>query len=389
MTENIVPPVYAGIIDDIGRRQYSGNITWLREYIQNAIDSGSPSIDIKLHGNDIEIIDYGKGMDSVILLKEAFSIGRSFKDKGLIGELGIGMYAGSGICDTILVRTKMSGKKTYLATVDMMKYRSILTNSPDTTFEQAMRQILKIEEAAAETDETSFTHIRFEGLNRDSIQLIQKENLVKFLEYTVNLPISDTFPLKEDLKKFLNDTAKEIVIDLDLNGTNKKTVKFGNSSLQLADTFWSNDIRDDDGKLIGKIWAAYNKSGESFPDSRILVKRKGLTVGTERVVEAGFKAKYSPRFIGEIILLDERIEINTSRDWFVASTYLDTFVMKTRSLLNEIWGIADFDSKLGIGIIKLTETNERLNKRALSNKKRGKTGLWRRRKKYKQTKAKL
>ena len=130
MTEIDTPSVYAGIIDDIGRRQYSGNITWLREYIQNAIDSGSPSIDIKLHGSDLEIIDYGKGMDREILVKEAFSIGRSFKDKDLIGELGIGMYAGSGICDTISVRTKMLGKKTYLATIDMIKYRSILTNFP-------------------------------------------------------------------------------------------------------------------------------------------------------------------------------------------------------------------------------------------------------------------
>lgn len=375
MTELDTPIVYAGIIDTIGRRQYSGNITWLREYIQNAIDSGSPSIDLKLHGNDIEIIDYGKGMDNVILLSEAFSIGRSFKDTDKIGELGIGIYAGSGICDKISVHTKMSGKKTYLATVDMRKYRSIIANSPDTTFEQAMRQILRIEEWSSETDETSFTHIRFESLNQDSIRLIQKENLVKFLEYTVNLPISDTFPLKEDLKKFLKNTSKEIVINLDLNGTTRKIVKFENSSLQLADTFWSNDILDDDGKLIGKIWAAYNKSGESFKDSRILVKRKGLTVGTERTVEAEFKAKYSPRFIGEIILLDERIEINTSRNWFVASTYLETFVMKTRSLLNEIWGIADFDSKLGIGLIKLMETNERLNKRAQLNKKRRKIGL--------------
>ncbi len=375
MTENIIPPVYAGIIDDIGRRQYSGNITWLREYIQNAIDSGTPSIDIKLHGNDLEIIDFGRGMDNDILVREAFGIGKSFKDESKIGELGIGMYAGSGICDTILVRTKMSGRKTYLATVDMIKYRSILTNSRDATFEQAMQQILKIEEASADSDETSFTHIRFEGLSRDAIQLIQKENLVRFLEYTVNLPISDTFQFKEQLNEFLGDTAREIAINLDLNGVSKKIVKFENRSLQLADTFWSHDIRDDEGKLIGKVWAAYNKSGESFPDSRILVKRKGLTVGTEKVVEAEFKAKYSPRYIGEIILLDERIEINTSRDWFVASNYLDTFVIKTRSLLNELWGIADFDSKLGIGIIKLTVTNERLNKRASSNKKRGKIGL--------------
>ena len=61
--EDTTPQVYAGIIDEIGRRQYSGNVTWLREYIQNAIDGGSPSIEIRIHGNDFEILDHRKGID--------------------------------------------------------------------------------------------------------------------------------------------------------------------------------------------------------------------------------------------------------------------------------------------------------------------------------------
>ncbi|MHB1679961.1 MAG: hypothetical protein ACYCTB_05560 [bacterium] len=32
--------VYLNIIDNLGPRLYSGKITWLREYIQNSIDSG-------------------------------------------------------------------------------------------------------------------------------------------------------------------------------------------------------------------------------------------------------------------------------------------------------------------------------------------------------------
>ena len=49
-TENKVnsPVVYIGIIDDLGRKLYSGNITWLREYVQNSIDSGGKTISISL-----------------------------------------------------------------------------------------------------------------------------------------------------------------------------------------------------------------------------------------------------------------------------------------------------------------------------------------------------
>lgn len=65
-------------------------------------------------------------MDEVSLITQAFSIGKSFKEKEEIGELGIGMYAGSGICDTLAVRIKMVKKSTYIVTVDMKEYRHII-----------------------------------------------------------------------------------------------------------------------------------------------------------------------------------------------------------------------------------------------------------------------
>lgn len=375
MTENNTPPVYAGIIDDIGRRQYSGNVTWLREYIQNAIDSGSPSIEIKLHGNDLEILDYGKGMDRESIIAEAFSIGKSFKEEGEIGELGIGMYAGSGICDIITVRTTMVGKKVYVATVDMMKYREIISRAPQTTFQEMMEKIFNVDEDKNNDSRGSFTHIRFEGLSRDTLMLIERTNLKRFLEYTVNLPTSEKFSHKSSMMTFLEGVSSEISITLDVNGIITQVKKFESESIAFTDTFWAKDITADDGTVIGKLWAVYNKSGASLQDARILVKRKGLTVGDENLVEGQFHAKYSPRFFGEIILLDDRIEINTSRDWFVASSHLLTFVEKTRSLLNELYGIADFDSKVGVGILNLAKTNVRLDTRATKNEKKKNVGL--------------
>lgn len=373
--EDTKPPVYAGIIDDIGRRQYSGNVTWLREYIQNAIDAGSPSIEIKIRGNDLEILDYGKGMDENSLITQAFSIGKSFKGKSEIGELGIGMYAGSGICDTLTVRTKMVGKRTYIATVDMKRYRQIIDSTPMTTFYEMMDEIFKVEEDKNDDPRESFTHIRFEGLSRDTITLIERTDLNRFLEYAVNVPIDEKFRHIGSMKEFLEDVSKEISITLVVDGITTHITKFGSGSIALTDTFWAKNIVDDDGTIIGKLWTVYNKSGASMDDARILVKRKGLTVGDEGLIESEFHAKYSPRFYGEIILLDDRIEINTSRDWFVASTYLLNFVEKTKALLNELHGIADFDSKIGVGIINLAKTNTRLEKRVETNEKKKNIGL--------------
>ena len=375
MVEKLNPVVYAGIIDDIGRRQYSGNVTWLREYIQNAIDSGASSIEISLHGSDIEIVDHGKGMDKESLIAEAFSIGKSFKGKEKIGELGIGMYAGSGICDTIIVRTKTVGKRTYIGTIDMKRYRDIISKSPQTTFEEMIENIFYVKEDEINDSRDSFTQIRFENLSRDTLKLIENTNMKKFIEYTVNLPISDTFPHRDSINKFLERVTNEIDITLDINGDIAHLKKFESGSIAIIDTLWTKDVKANDGTIIGKIWAAYSKSGASFQDARILLKRKGLTVGDGTIVQAQFHAKYSPRFYGEIILLDDRIEINTSRDWFVASDYLQTFVEKTQSLLNELYAIADFDSKVAVGIVNLAKSNVRLEKRAESNENKSKTGL--------------
>ena len=362
--EDTTPQVYAGIIDEIGRRQYSGNVTWLREYIQNAIDSGSDTIHISLKENDLEVSDKGKGMDYNILNTQAFSIGMSPKGKKEIGELGIGMYAGSGICDKISVCTKMKGKTVYIATVDMKLYREILRNTPETTFSEAMRKIFQIQEM--EDDKSmqditdSFTHIKFEGLSRDSLKLIEEANLEKFLEDTVNLPISDDFKHRDSVEAFTKGYERIIHVTLEMAGQIREIKKFKPGSIDFADTFWSSDIKDGKGHLIGKVWASYNKSGSSFDNARILVKRKGLTVGDKTYIVSKFGAKYSSRFFGEILVLDDSIEINTSRDWFISSDNLQTFLSKTREALNKLYGIPAFDSKNGNSIVKLIKSNEKL-----------------------------
>lgn len=379
MTEVRTPPVYAGIIDDIGRKQYSGKLSWLREYVQNAIDSGSDTIFLSLKDADFEIIDKGSGMSRNILVTQAFGIGKSFKGPKDIGELGIGMYAGSGICDRIAVRTKMKDKPAIIATVNMKLYRELLKENPSMKFNEMMENILTIEESeedfTTEYNSESFTHIRFEDLSRDTVYLIEGENLENFIEKTVNLPLSDEFNHKKDVDRFIGNLSRTINVRLEENGTSIEVKKFKPNATEFADTFWSKDIMDQYGKLVGKIWATYNKSGTSLEDARILLKRKGITIGDESYVASKFKAKYSPRFFGEIVILDDSIEINTSRDWFISGERLNSFVEKAREALNDLYSIADFDSKNGVRIVNLINTNLRLENKIDQLSSEGNLGL--------------
>ena len=43
------------------------------------------------------------------------------------------MYAGSGICDALAVRTNMIEKSVYIVTIDMKEYSPIIDKIPQTT----------------------------------------------------------------------------------------------------------------------------------------------------------------------------------------------------------------------------------------------------------------
>jgi len=360
-------PIYARIIDDLGRRQYSGKITWLREYIQNALDGGSSSINIRLRDVDLVIEDDGKGMDYETLINQAFAIANpSKKGENQIGELGIGMFAGVGVCDALHVKTKMVGKSAYVAKFDIRRYYNIIDEKPNALYDDVKGEILDIEEDKSDNHDVNdhFTLIRFERLSRDTLSMLKKEDLIRFIENTVNVPLDGSFPKKNEVKEFLGEAYREIPITLEIDGETTPITRYKSNSITFTDTFWSKDIINDEGKTIGKIWAVYNKEGQSFEDAKILLKFKGLTIGDSNIVKSRFNAKLTPRFYGEIILLDNRIQVNTSRDWFVESPQLATFVEKTKMLLGELQSISELDSNVGVGVKNLVEKTINLKNKA-------------------------
>ncbi len=379
MVDGNGPLAHIGLIDVLGKRLYSGEITWLREYLQNSIDAGATHIAVSLQGSDLEISDDGRGMDGETLSRQAFSIGKRFKGPKEIGELGVGIFAGSGMCARIRVRTRAKGTDVFEATLDMLKFRQITASHQDISFEDGMGQIFSVRRVASDGevggDPDTFTRIRFEDIGRDTLALLKNENIVEFVERTVNLPVDEKFPLKKELEKFLGADRYGIRVTLKLNGSAEAVKKFSPTSITLASTFWSKEITDMDGRPLAKVWACYNLAGKSMPDARILVKQKGLTVGDESCVESRFHAKYSSRFYGEIVVLDDQIEINTSRDWFVDGPALGAFVEGTKNALNELYSVANFDSTKGVALMNLIEARDRAVKAGAESKKKGNWGV--------------
>ena len=355
------PKVKLDVIGLVGRRQYSGKITWLREYIQNAVDAGSSDfIEIDLKDSDLVITDHGRGMNEEEIYSQAFSIGDSQKSPQEIGELGIGMYAGTGICDRMSLITKTKDSKEAIrADLDMVLYRDLIKQDPMPTFEDGIKQILKTTNIEPPIEAQSFTIIRFENISREALVELNKEKLIEFISKTVDIPISDAFSKKDQVKAFLKKDTMEIQVSINYNGEIIVPKKFHFLGIEFTGDILKEDLHSKDGRLIGKVWGAYNKAGKSFAGNGIFVKRKGLTIGDESYVESHFNSKPLPRFVGEIIVLDDKMEVNTSRDWFVSSPNLDEFVEEAHRVLNKFYDVANFDSAKGQILVNIEDDIEK------------------------------
>ena len=103
--------------------QFSDPLSFYRELIQNAIDAGTPAIDVRLELGDpgpdgkavmvIHVDDYGEGMDREIIDKRLTRLFSSSKDGDLtkIGRFGIGFVSVFGVRpDAVCVDTSRGGE---------------------------------------------------------------------------------------------------------------------------------------------------------------------------------------------------------------------------------------------------------------------------------------
>ena len=371
-------PVYIGIIEIIGERLYTGRITWLREYIQNAIDAGANKVEISINDGNLEIEDDGSGMNASELGQEAFALGSSSKSPDQIGELGIGMYAGVGISSRVIVSTKKKEKQTFTATFDVQEYKRLKSVNSRMLFDNAIKQVFKVKEADDQSanQDDHFTRIRFEHLSPRAIQLLGKDKVIEFIQNNINVPISERFAWKEKVETFLGDEQKVIYVKLNIGGIVYEPRRFENVEEELNEPIMM-PIGEKGGTPTARLWACYSKKGESFADrgAEILVKFKGMAVGDKTVVTSRFDAKDDGRYLGEIVVLKScDLRINTERSWFTDSDELARLVENGKGVLQELHSLANTDSNIGNGVIRLVKRQTELNANIKKEEAKGNRG---------------
>ncbi len=382
--------VYANIIDVIGKRLYSGNIVWVREYVQNAYDAGANNVTIKVGGNDITIEDDGNGMGLDEINNQLFSLGGSVKTQEKIGQFGIGAYAGTGICNEIKIRTRKGNGPIYIVTLDMKKYNKIIGDNRFVLFDDVIKEIYSIsKEKEQKEDAASFTIFKFIEVQIDTIrQIVEKDGkmLREVLEDYVPLELSYEFPHKIEIENFLAQKYEEeqslntnerdinyrnLKVTLELEGKVIPIRKYINKNFEFLPDLMTQDVKGNSNKTIAKLWALYSENGTTLRENASFILRyKGVAVGGHDVLKQ-FGVKDTKRFIGEIIITGLDLELNTQRSWFVESTQYSEFMNKIKPVLKKLYEIASFDSKLGNGLLRKYSSLEQIREELREERKKG------------------
>lgn len=371
-------PVYLNIIDVLGSRLYSGKVSWLREYVQNSIDARSEKIIIKLKDKDLCIEDDGEGISKEKLEKEAFSPGGSSKEPSQIGELGVGLFAGTGICDQIKIITKQEGGSPYEAIFDVKKYREIMEKDKFSLFDDYIASIYSISSFDQNFQSADhFTKLMLINLDGSAVTELTEEmkgtwsnpGIKGYLERTLDIPLAEKFPLRSELRSFLQCKEKssfniepKVSITVEIGDKSEEIRKFMFIDSEFIDFLYKRTFSNSKGEPVAKIWAAYSKDGLEFTGSRFVVKFKGMTVGDDRTVSVKTEKRVEHRILGEAIALSNNLKINAERDWFIQSQELTEFLEALKEAVSELFSISNDDSTLMKAQVKLENDNYKLGK---------------------------
>jgi|WetSurMetagenome_2_1015567.scaffolds.fasta_scaffold19848_2 hypothetical protein len=308
---------------------YDGNLNCLREYVQNSIDSKANNIEIYFENNSNLIIkDDGSGMDKEEL-RRALGIGISSKLENNVGWRGIGIWSGVPACRKIVIITKKHNSNKYRIEINCDIITEQSNNNMDLfdIMAKATGEIENLPLGISESlKEDHFTIVRLESILQTQKMVFSSEEIYKYLSRVIPAPF--------DKSKFL--FADEIDTWLQINGITMPNVNIKFESKKIfrnptrSDIFF-NDVAKKEFKVKNKLiaigWFLTGKRNETLkaPNNGIYFRKKGFTIGDERLVEAlNPTDTYHPWQYGEIHIVSNEIRENAPRNNFERNNlYLD------------------------------------------------------------------
>ena len=305
--------VSAPVLETLTTGIYDGNANCVREYVQNAGDSGSKKIEVLTqNGNTVIIRDYGSGMDEEELFN-ALHLGKSSKSGRQAGWRGIGIYSGISNFEKIFINTKKNGADKLHVEIDCGKMRE---NYGKAT---SINQILEdsISKEIEQTQDPSFedgTQVILSGVLINQAFFFQDNQLEQYLTEAVPLPLTDNDFSNKIISGLFERGVEEPPFELCFNG--KKLYREPRDpDLFLKESLTFHDFKKGD-KLVAVAWYVLNKENRQLkePLKGLAFKKKGFTIGDANTVRRLYLKTYSFWSYGEIHIVDSEIKENSGRN---------------------------------------------------------------------------
>jgi Histidine kinase-, DNA gyrase B-, and HSP90-like ATPase len=333
------------IISIITRGMYPDPRDAVREYIQNAIDAKSTTVDVKVRQDSIVIQDNGHGMNHEVLRK-AIRVGVSDKNPSKdVGFMGIGIYSAFHLCDKLEIFTKGNENTPNKLSMNFRLMKEILS---DQKFKRINNEIKSDELIGLQTlledtieisengsiDTSEFpskgTRIEITGLSPVFLPYIaQFDPLAEYLREVIPLHFDPKFiygkRIEDDIHKICkthNADFDLITLNLQAGGKNETLYR------PYKDVDFNNKIDpqppiilpiESNGTFLGVVWGCLN-SLRKVVDTKdlrgFILKKQGFSIGKRENLIKYFPRgnTFFSRYIGEVIIVHPELLPNASRN---------------------------------------------------------------------------
>lgn len=309
------------LMESITSGLYGNNVNCLREYIQNSIDSGAKNIDISFeNGTDLIIQDDGSGM-SEVKLENALRVGISDKTKEDVGWRGIGIWSGVPVCKRVVIITKETNNDKLRLEINNDELRKGMRGN-EPLLEVLKNAIGDIEHKQLGKDELSenshFTIVRLESILQQHKRMFNEDKICDYLARAVPVPFNEEqFSFATEINEWLSEKGVKYPL---VNITYQKDKPIFRYPLK-NDIYHSYIVKKEfkiNDNLIAVLWFLQGNANKKLhpPDGGIYFKKKGFTIGNERLPLKLYLGTYSQWQYGEIHIIFNDIRENSARDDF-------------------------------------------------------------------------
>ena len=357
LEERLSTLVGGNVLSLVTAGMYGDPLAIYREYIQNSADAVSRSnqtgrVDIEIDpvARSIRIRDNGPGLSRAEATRALVVVADSDKTHGVDrGFRGIGRLSGLACAESVVFRTRCRSRKRITRIEwDGAVMRTRLLDRA--TLEETIRSCVSVSSEDAGDYPEHFFEVEILGVSRHvSGRLLNSDAVKDYVSEVCPVPISDEFPLADQVSAYLHGHIPGPALDIHVNGAEEPLRRLRHPAIAYSDihhgaftdleTFQIPDVEGHRVSAIG--WLAHSGYLGAIPKAlrlRGIRARCGdIQVGGDTVFDHLFREERFNRWcVGELHVIDPRILPNGHRTYFESGPHIRNLENHLAAIGNDV-----------------------------------------------------